>query len=108
MIDRSAEIMMRRNCKIRRLSDGDETGLAVDFLAPYPDNEGTFFGEGRLICDFFSRRFRVIGEDEVQALSLVMGVMLNYMQHASDSGEYLIYWAEPGDLKIADFWRYQL
>ena len=108
MIDRPGDVMMRRMCKIRRIEDGAVQDLAVDFTAPYPDGQDAFFGEGRLTCGFFNRRFRVVGEDEVQALALVMSVTLQYMQHASDGDEFLIYWADPGDLNITDFWRYKL
>ena len=107
MIDRPQDVMMRRMCQIRHLADGEVKDLAVDFRAPYPDGQDAFFGEGRLTCGFFSRRFRVVGEDEIQALTLVMSVVLQYMQHVSDGAEFLIYWTDPGDLNFADFWRYK-
>ncbi len=49
----------------------------------------------------------MVGEDEVQALALVMAVTLQYLQHASDGQEFLVYWTEPGDLNITDFWQYK-
>jgi hypothetical protein len=108
MLERAADVMMRRVCTIRRMSDGHEQELAVDFPAPYPDGEGTFFGESRLVSEMLRKRFRIVGEDEVQALAGVMWLTLEYLQHVSDGEEFLIYWGEPGDLNITDFWRYRL
>jgi hypothetical protein len=102
------DVIMTRTCKVQRSAHDNPIDLKIDFLRPGPDGEGAFASTSRIHCKYFDRSFRTIGEDEVQAFTLLLDITKIYLETQRDHHGYLICWEVPGDLEIKDFWRYKV
>jgi hypothetical protein len=97
-----------RTCRISK-GNAPSEDLRLLFFKPWRDqaSQGEFVARARLICSHFDIPGGAIGADEVQAfLSLFITVLADIKRLDREEG-FKIFWQEPGDLHIRDFWTYQ-
>jgi hypothetical protein len=93
-----------RECKIEK--DGALRKLTISFLRPTPRPGGGFDAVAEISCPFFSQVLRSVGEDEVQALFSLQDPVVAFLRLKVQHDHLSIYWTNPGDLGLRDFWRY--
>ena len=98
--------IFHRDCSVEN-ANGVIQPLVVTFYTPIKNPEGgDYLARANIACSFFDKDVYGTGEDAPQAFFGLPVVVVSYLVGQRRFG-YETYWAEKGDLDVADFWTYR-